>query len=58
MIPTRQILGIQFNGNVDEALGLMLQRGGFLVAPSGLLLRDSVLTAHSDVGQSDNDVDG
>jgi hypothetical protein len=36
MIPTRQILGIQFfNGNVEEATSLMLQRGGLLVAPSG-----------------------
>ncbi len=36
MIPTRQILGIQFfNGNVDEALAVMSQQGGYLVAPSG-----------------------
>jgi len=36
MIPTRQILGIQFfNGNVDEAVALMSRHGGFLVAPSG-----------------------
>ena len=36
MIPTRQILGIQFfNGDVEEAVALMLRRGGFLVAPSG-----------------------
>ena len=33
---TSQILGISFfNGNVDEAIGLMGQHGGFLVAPSG-----------------------
>jgi N-acetylglucosaminyldiphosphoundecaprenol N-acetyl-beta-D-mannosaminyltransferase len=33
---TRQILGIRFfNGDVDEAVALMSQRGGFLVAPSG-----------------------
>ncbi len=33
---TCQILGIQFfNGDVDEAIGLMTQRGGFLIAPSG-----------------------
>jgi exopolysaccharide biosynthesis WecB/TagA/CpsF family protein len=33
---TRQILGIRFfNGEVDEAVALMFQRGGFLVAPSG-----------------------
>jgi exopolysaccharide biosynthesis WecB/TagA/CpsF family protein len=31
-----QILGIQFfNGDVDEAIASMSQRGGFLVAPSG-----------------------
>jgi len=36
MIPTRQILGLRFfNGDVDEAVALMSQRGGFLVAPSG-----------------------
>ena len=36
MIPTRQILGLRFfNGDVDEAITLMLRRGGFLVAPSG-----------------------
>jgi len=36
MIPTRQILGLRFfNGDVDEAVALMFQRGGFLVAPSG-----------------------
>jgi exopolysaccharide biosynthesis WecB/TagA/CpsF family protein len=36
MIRTSQILGIRFfNGNVDEAVGLMFERGGFLVAPSG-----------------------
>jgi len=33
---TSQILGIPFfNGNVDEAVGLMCHHGGFLVAPSG-----------------------
>jgi N-acetylglucosaminyldiphosphoundecaprenol N-acetyl-beta-D-mannosaminyltransferase len=33
---TCQILGIQFfNGDVDEAVRLMVQQGGFLVAPSG-----------------------
>jgi len=33
---TRQILGIRFfNGNVDEAIALMFQHGGFLIAPSG-----------------------
>jgi hypothetical protein len=36
MIPTRQILGLQFfNGDVDEAVASMFQDGGFLVAPSG-----------------------
>jgi len=36
MIPTSQILGIQFfNGNVDEVVRLMFQHGGLLVAPSG-----------------------
>jgi len=31
-----QILGIRFfNGDVEEAVALMFQRGGFLVAPSG-----------------------
>jgi len=35
MIPTQKILGIQFfNGDVDEAVASMFQRGGFLVAPS------------------------
>jgi exopolysaccharide biosynthesis WecB/TagA/CpsF family protein len=33
---TVQILGIRFfNGNADEAIAAMSQRGGFLVAPSG-----------------------
>jgi N-acetylglucosaminyldiphosphoundecaprenol N-acetyl-beta-D-mannosaminyltransferase len=33
---TCQILGIRFfNGDVDEAVASMFQRGGFLVAPSG-----------------------
>jgi len=36
MTPTCQILGIQFfNGDVDEAVQLMIQRGGYLIAPSG-----------------------
>jgi exopolysaccharide biosynthesis WecB/TagA/CpsF family protein len=36
MISSRQILGIQFfNGDVDEAVQSMIQRGGFLIAPSG-----------------------
>ena len=36
MFSTCQILGLQFfNGNVDEAVGLMCHHGGFLVAPSG-----------------------
>jgi len=36
MIPTCQILGIKFfNGNVDEAVQSMTQRGGFMIAPSG-----------------------
>ena len=36
MVSSRQILGIQFfNGDVEEAVGPMLQRGGLLVAPSG-----------------------
>ena len=36
MIPTRQILGIQFfNGDVDEAVQSMIRRCGFMIAPSG-----------------------
>jgi N-acetylglucosaminyldiphosphoundecaprenol N-acetyl-beta-D-mannosaminyltransferase len=36
MASTVQILGIRFfNGDVDEAIALMCQQGGFLVAPSG-----------------------
>jgi N-acetylglucosaminyldiphosphoundecaprenol N-acetyl-beta-D-mannosaminyltransferase len=36
MISSRQILGIQFfNGDVDEAVALVSQHGGLLVAPSG-----------------------
>ena len=36
MFSTCQILGIRFfNGDVDEAIALMSQDGGFLVAPSG-----------------------
>jgi exopolysaccharide biosynthesis WecB/TagA/CpsF family protein len=35
-MPTQQILGIRFfDGAVGEAVGLMFQQGGFLVAPSG-----------------------
>jgi N-acetylglucosaminyldiphosphoundecaprenol N-acetyl-beta-D-mannosaminyltransferase len=34
--PSQQILGISFfDGEVDEAIEVMLERGGFLVAPSG-----------------------
>jgi N-acetylglucosaminyldiphosphoundecaprenol N-acetyl-beta-D-mannosaminyltransferase len=36
MISSRQILGIRFfNGDVEEAVALMCQGGGLLVAPSG-----------------------
>jgi N-acetylglucosaminyldiphosphoundecaprenol N-acetyl-beta-D-mannosaminyltransferase len=36
MISSREILGIRFfSGDVDEAVALMFQHGGFLVAPSG-----------------------
>src|SRR5216684_2144158 len=36
MSATRQVLGIQFfNGDVEEAIQAILQRGGFLIAPSG-----------------------
>jgi len=36
MIPTCQVLGIQFfNGDADEAVQSMIQRGGFMIAPSG-----------------------
>src|ERR1043166_9851614 len=36
MTLTRQILGIQFfNGDADEAIRSIIERGGFLVAPSG-----------------------
>jgi exopolysaccharide biosynthesis WecB/TagA/CpsF family protein len=36
MTPACQILGIRFfNGDVDEAVQSMVQRGGFLIAPSG-----------------------
>jgi N-acetylglucosaminyldiphosphoundecaprenol N-acetyl-beta-D-mannosaminyltransferase len=36
MASGQQILGIRFfNGDVDEAVASMFQRGGFLVAPSG-----------------------
>jgi exopolysaccharide biosynthesis WecB/TagA/CpsF family protein len=36
MVSSRQILGIQFfNGDVDEAVQSIIQRGGFLIAPSG-----------------------
>jgi N-acetylglucosaminyldiphosphoundecaprenol N-acetyl-beta-D-mannosaminyltransferase len=47
MASTQQILGIRFfDGDVDEAIGHMLQNGGFLIAPSGTcfarLSRDAV----------------
>jgi exopolysaccharide biosynthesis WecB/TagA/CpsF family protein len=36
MTSSRQILGIQFfNGDVDEAVGLLFRSGGFIIAPSG-----------------------
>jgi exopolysaccharide biosynthesis WecB/TagA/CpsF family protein len=36
MIPTQQILGLQFfNGDVEEAVAFMQRHGGYLVAPSG-----------------------
>src|SRR5438128_4760340 len=36
MFRTSQILGIRFFiGDVDEAVALMFERGGFLIAPSG-----------------------
>jgi len=36
MTATTQVLGIQFfNGDVDEAVQSIIQRGGFLIAPSG-----------------------
>ena len=36
MISSCQILGISFfNDDADEAIALMIQRGGFLIAPSG-----------------------
>src|SRR5205823_2916469 len=36
MVSSRQVLGIQFfNGDADEAVQLMIRRGGFLIAPSG-----------------------
>jgi UDP-N-acetyl-D-mannosaminuronic acid transferase (WecB/TagA/CpsF family) len=36
MSATRQVFGIQFfNGDVEEAIQAILQRGGFLIAPSG-----------------------
>ena len=36
MLSASQILGISFfNGDVDEAIDSMVQRGGFLIAPSG-----------------------
>jgi exopolysaccharide biosynthesis WecB/TagA/CpsF family protein len=36
MIPTCQILGIHFfNGDVEEAIRMMIQHRGFLIAPSG-----------------------
>src|SRR5438045_4986304 len=36
MVSSRQVLGIRFfNGDADEAVQLMVRRGGFLIAPSG-----------------------
>jgi len=36
MISTTQVLGIKFfNGDVDDAVQLMTERGGYLIAPSG-----------------------
>ena len=36
MTPTRQILGIRFfKGDADDAIQSMVERGGFLIAPSG-----------------------
>src|SRR3954447_24699407 len=62
MIPTRQILGVRFfNGDVEEAIAVMLRRGGFLVAPSGtcfgrlredVLYRRAVLAADLAIGDS------
>jgi N-acetylglucosaminyldiphosphoundecaprenol N-acetyl-beta-D-mannosaminyltransferase len=48
---TRQILGIQFfNGDVDEAIASLEQRGGFLIAPSGTCfarLREDEMYRHA-----------
>src|SRR4026208_211495 len=36
MIPTQQILGLQFfNGDVEEAVAFMQRHGGYRVAPAG-----------------------
>ena len=51
MISGHQVLGIRFfNGDVDEAVALMFQRGGFLVAPSGTCfarLREDEMYRHA-----------
>jgi exopolysaccharide biosynthesis WecB/TagA/CpsF family protein len=62
MTPARQILGIRFfNGDVDEAIQSMVQRGGFLIAPSGTCFarlrederyRSAVLTADLAIADS------
>ncbi len=62
MISSRQILGIQFfNGDVDEAVALVSQHGGLLVAPSGTcfarlredeLYRRAVLSADLTIADS------
>jgi len=53
-ISSCQILGIRFfNGDVDEALGSMFRKGGFLVAPSGTCfarLREDETYRHAVVG--------
>jgi N-acetylglucosaminyldiphosphoundecaprenol N-acetyl-beta-D-mannosaminyltransferase len=62
VISSRQILGIKFfNGDVDEVVRLMFQRGGLLVAPSGTcfarlredeLYRRAVLSADAAIADS------
>jgi exopolysaccharide biosynthesis WecB/TagA/CpsF family protein len=62
MISSRQILGIQFfNGDVNEAVALVSQHGGLLVAPSGTcfarlredeLYRRAVLSADLTIADS------
>lgn len=62
MISGHQVLGIRFfNGDVDEAVALMFERGGFLVAPSGTcfarlredeMYRRAVLTADLAIADS------